>query len=102
MKLTTVLGAIGSGAAVFKTASSMALVIGTIYLLDCRLSNRGPDSMNQCWMTALPIMGVGAAGRGGFSLGWNTYNPALRPENGPGASTTGDRDESGRFKRRQP
>ena len=49
-------------------------------------------------MTALPIAGIGAAGRGGFTLGYGTYNPALRPED---AITGADRDESGRFKRRQ-
>ena len=98
MKLTSILGSIGAGAAVFKTASSAALIVGSLYLVDCRLSNRGPEGMDRCWMTALPIMGVGAAGRGGFQLGYGTYNPALRPEDQPGA----ERDEAGRFKRRQP
>jgi len=97
MNLKSVLGTIGSGAAIFKTASNVALLAGALYLVDCRLSNRGPDGMDRCWMTALPIAGLGAAGRGGYGLGFNTYNPALRPEDQPGT----ERDESGRFKRRQ-
>jgi hypothetical protein len=97
MNLRPILGTIGTAAAVFKTASSLAVFVGTIYLIDCRTSNRGPESMDRCWMTALPIMGIGAAGRGGFGIGFNTYNPALRPEDQPSA----ERDESGRFKRRQ-
>lgn len=75
-------------AAAFKTASSIALLAGIAYLVDCRLSNRGPDSMDRCWMTALPIAGIGAAGRGGFTLGYGTYNPALRPQERQEQSTT--------------
>jgi hypothetical protein len=97
MKLTSILGTIGSAATVFKAASNVALIAGALYLVDCRLSNRGPEGMDRCWMTALPIAGLGAAGRSGYSLGYGTYNPALRPEDQPGT----ERDEAGRFKRRQ-
>jgi hypothetical protein len=38
------------------------------------------DQVDRCYFTALPLMGVGIAGRGGFSAGYNTYNPALRKE----------------------
>jgi len=100
MKLSAILGTIGGAATVFKAASNVALIAGALYLVDCRLSNRGPESMDRCWMTALPIAGIGAAGRGGFTLGYGTYNPALRPEDGPTGG--GERDEHGRFKRRQP
>jgi hypothetical protein len=99
VKLPGILSAIGAGTAIFKTASSVALVVGSLYLLDCRISNRSAESLDRCWMTALPIMGIGAAGRGGFTLGYGTYNPALRPED----SSTGmspERDDQGRFKRR--
>lgn len=98
MKLASILGAIGTAGAVFKAASNVALLAGALYLVDCRLSSPGAASRDGCWMTALPIAGLGAAGRGGFGLGFNTYNPALRPEDQPGT----ERDESGRFKRRQP
>jgi hypothetical protein len=98
MKLNSILGTIGTGAAMFKAASNVALLAGALYLVDCRLSNQGPEGMDRCWMTALPIAGIGAAGRGGFTLGYGTYNPALRPEDQPGT----ERDESGRFRKRQP
>lgn len=101
MKFSAVLGAIGSGAAIFKTASTTALIVGSIYLLDCRFSSPGADSRERCWMTALPIMGLGAAGRGGYALGYGTYNPALRPEDQP-PTPESDPNQVGRspFKRR--
>jgi hypothetical protein len=46
-------------------------------------------------MTALPIAGLGAAGRGGYALGFNTLNPALREE-----EQGLERDEHGRFRKR--
>jgi len=97
MKLSTILGAIGSGAAIVKGASTTAILVGAVYLVDCRMADRRPEALDRCWMTALPIMGLGAVGRGGFAAGYATYNPALRPEDHPNA----ERDESGRFKRRQ-
>jgi hypothetical protein len=98
MNLNSILGTIGSAATVFKAASNVALIAAALYLVDCRISNPGPKELDRCWMTALPIAGIGAAGRGGFSLGFGTFNPALRPDDGP---TGTDRDEAGRFKRRQ-
>ena len=80
MKLTTVLSAIGGGAQVVTGAASAAIIVGSIYLVDCRISARGADQVDRCYFTALPLMGVGIAGRGGFSVGYNTLNPALRKE----------------------
>jgi hypothetical protein len=80
MKLTTVLSAIGGGAQVVSGACSAAILVGSIYLIDCRIAARGPDAIDRCYFTALPLMGVGIAGRGGFSMGYNTLNPALRKE----------------------
>ena len=97
MKLSSILGALGTGAAIVKGASTTAILVGAVYLVDCRLADRRPEALDRCWMTALPIMGLGAVGRGGFAAGYNTYNPALRPEDHAGA----ERDEAGRFKRRQ-
>jgi hypothetical protein len=97
MKLATILGALGTGATVLKGASTTAILVGAVYLLDCRIADRRTEALDRCWMTALPIMGLGATARGGFSIGYQTYNPALRPEDHPGA----ERDEHGRFKRRQ-
>ena len=98
MKLATILGALGTGATVLKGASTTAILVGAVYLLDCRIADRRAEALDRCWMTALPIMGLGATARGGFSIGYQTYNPALRPEDHPGT----ERDEHGRFKRRQP
>lgn len=95
MKLTTIIGAIGTGATLLKGASTTAILVGAIYLIDCRLADRRAEALDRCWMTALPIMGIGAAGRGGFQIGYGTYNPALRPEDQTGG-------EIDRFKRRQP
>jgi hypothetical protein len=80
MKLTTVLSAIGGGAQVVSGACSAAILVGSIYLIDCRIAARGPDAIDRCYFTALPLMGVGIAGRGGFNVGFNTLNPALRKE----------------------
>jgi hypothetical protein len=88
MKLPAIISAIGGGAQLVTGAASAAIIVGTIYLIDCRISARGMDQVDRCYFTALPLMGVGIAGRGGFSAGYNTYNPALRKEDeeakGPG------------------
>lgn len=45
------------------------------------------------WNGALAIMGLGAAAKGGFERGYNTFNPDLRqPQR---------RDEQGRFARKE-
>jgi hypothetical protein len=80
MKLTTVLSAIGGGAQAVSGVCSAAIIVGGIYLIDCRIAARGPDAIDRCYFTALPLMGVGIAGRGGFNVGFNTLNPALRKE----------------------
>jgi hypothetical protein len=85
MKITTVLSAIGGGAQAISGACSAAIIVGGIYLIDCRISARGADQVDRCYFTALPLMGVGIAGRGGFSVGYNTLNPALRKEEEPKA-----------------
>jgi len=80
MKLPAIISAIGGGAQLVTGAASAAIIVGSIYLVDCRISARGHDQVDRCYFTALPLMGVGIAGRGGFSAGYNTYNPALRKE----------------------
>lgn len=98
VKALGVLGAIFGGTAkVVGTASSLAIVMGAVYLIDCRLHANGNDAIDRCYLSALPMMGLGAGTAGGFMAGYRTYNPALRPEDQP----TGDnRDAQGRFKRR--
>jgi hypothetical protein len=100
MKFNGLLGmAFGGGAKLLGTASGLAVLVGAVYLVDCRVSARGLDAIDRCYLSALPMMGLGAGTAGGFMAGFNTYNPALRPEDHPAGS---DRDESGRFRKRQP
>jgi hypothetical protein len=89
MKLPAILSAIGGGAQLVTSAASAAIIVGTAYLVDCRISARGMDQIDRCYFTALPLMGVGIAGRGGFSAGYNTYNPALRKEDDEEAKPNG-------------
>lgn len=97
MKLSMILGALGGLGSTFKVASNVALVAAALYLVDCRVSNKSAESLDRCWMTALPIAGIGAAGRGGYALGFNTLNPALREED---HQPSAERDEHGRFRKR--
>lgn len=61
------------------SATVMSAIVGGLFIVDCRVNNGG--GLKDCWMTGLPYMGIGAAGAGGYKLGFNTYNPALkRPE----------------------
>ena len=71
MKLPSAALAIGS-------ASLLAILAGTIYIIDCRSWADSRDEITSCYLTGLPIMGIGAAGGGGFQAGYRTYNPALR------------------------
>lgn len=61
-------------------ASALMVVTGTGYLIDCRMhSGPGAENIDRCWLTALPIMGVGAVGRGAFRAGYTTPNPDITP-----------------------
>ena len=59
-------------------ASLLTLVMGAVYIVDCRYSAKGWDQAQACYLTGLPIMGVGGAAGGAFRVGFNTLNPALR------------------------
>ena len=60
------------------SASFLAIVMGGIYIVDCRSFAKTSDEASTCWLTGLPIMGIATAGYGGFKAGYNTYNPTLR------------------------
>jgi hypothetical protein len=60
------------------SASFLAVVMGGIYIADCRSFAKTGDEATACYLAGLPIMGIPAAGYGGFKAGYNTYNPALR------------------------
>jgi hypothetical protein len=68
MNRATLLATIGS-------ASVLSMLAGGAYILDCRVS--GGD-VERCWLTGLPIAGLGATGGGAFQLGYETLNPKLR------------------------
>lgn len=96
MKLSgLVAAAFGGGAKIVGTASSLTVLVGAIYLVDCRVSAKGMDAIDRCYLSALPMMGLGVGVGGGFMAGYQTYNPALRPED-QGL----ERDEHGRFRKR--
>lgn len=99
MKLPAVLAAMfGGGAKLVATASGLSVLVGAIYLADCRFTSRGkgPDAIDRCYLSALPMMGLGAGVGGGFAAGYRTYNPALRRPDDDGI----ERDDHGRFKKR--
>jgi hypothetical protein len=60
------------------SASFLAVIMGAIYIVDCRSFAKTNDEASACYLTGLPIMGIATAGYGGFKAGYNTYNPALR------------------------
>lgn len=60
--------------ALIGNASLLMVLAGGGYLVDCRASGGSPDT---CWLTALPIMGVGVGARGAFSVGYATPNPNI-------------------------
>jgi hypothetical protein len=60
------------------SVSFLAMVMGGIYITDCRGFAKTSDEATACYLTGLPIMGIAGAGYGGFKAGYNTYNPALR------------------------
>jgi len=100
--LLGVLGsALGGTGHFISGASNVALLVGAIYLADCRFSSKAVtrEAVDSCYFTALPLMGIGVAGKGGFAAGFSTYNPALRrPEEQEHPATGGSRrDASGRF-----
>jgi hypothetical protein len=93
MKLSSILGALGTGATLLKGASTAAIVFGAVYLVDCRLTDKDPGGRDRCYFTAGTLMGLGGMSGVGYAVGFNTFNPALRkPED----------QDGGLFKRRQP
>lgn len=81
MKSSAILGAIGSGAQILGTASTLLAVVATIYLVDCRRQARGMDQIDRCYLFALnSVLGAGGGAGVGWLAGFNTYNPALRRE----------------------
>jgi hypothetical protein len=57
------------------TAATLSVIAGGAYIVDCR---RSGGEIDKCWLTGLPIAGLGAGVGGGFRVGFETYNPSLR------------------------
>jgi hypothetical protein len=63
--------------ATIRSATFASFLAGSAYIIDCR--SAGGD-VERCWLTGLPIAGLGATGGGAFQLGYETLNPKLRRE----------------------
>jgi hypothetical protein len=64
--------------AVVFSAATMSVIAGVGYIADCRVAGGDVD---KCWLTGLPIAGLGGTAGGAFQLGYETLNPRLkRPE----------------------
>jgi hypothetical protein len=57
------------------SATVASMLAGGAYILDCRAAG---GEVERCWLTGLPIAGLGATGGGAFQLGYETLNPKLR------------------------
>ena len=80
MKFSGLGGAIAAIGSVVNSAANVGLAVGIVYLIDCRSLSKQIEQINSCYFTALPIMGISGAAKGGFSIGYATYNPALKRE----------------------
>lgn len=83
MELLKAAGAIAGGASqAMATGATLAALMGAVYIIDCRLTaGTDHEKATNCYFVGLPIMGIGVAGRSGYKVGFDTYNPNLkRPE----------------------
>lgn len=97
---TRLFAALGGGAAVIGSVSATTALAGLIYIIDCRLTaGRDFERANSCYLSGLPMMGLGIGTAGGWRAGYETYNPRLRrrPED---EDAPQPRDDHGRFTRR--
>lgn len=68
-KLMSILGPSAQG------LGALSVIAGAIFTFDCRImAGNDYSKAIQCYMTGLPMMGIGGA----FSAGYNTFNPSLR------------------------
>jgi hypothetical protein len=80
MKIQSIISVATAGAAIVKGATTATFLVGMIYLIDCRVSNRSASDIDRCWMTALPIMGIGGVGRSAFEVGLQSPVPTAKKE----------------------
>jgi hypothetical protein len=91
MKIQSIISIAAAGATMIKGATTATFLIGLMYLVDCRISNRKPADIDRCWMTALPIMGIGGVGRGAFEVGLQSPVPTAKREDQRGGILGGRR-----------
>lgn len=75
MKLQSIAGIATAGITLLRGATTATFLVGLMYLVDCRVNNRAPADIDRCWMTALPIMGIGGVSRGAFEVGLQSPVP---------------------------
>ncbi len=56
------------------SAATLSVIAGAVYIIDCR---RAGGELDKCWLTGLPIAGIGGAAGGAFRVGYETLNPRL-------------------------
>jgi hypothetical protein len=62
------------------TAGGAAMLLGSIYLIDCRITARSEEGVRACYSQAALLMTTGAGVGAGYVAGYNTLNPALKRE----------------------
>ena len=80
-KLLGIIGPSAQGLGMF------SVIVGAIFTIDCRImAGKDYSKAVQCYITGLPMMGLGRA----FSAGYNTFNPNLRSPNEPNKANKGN------------
>lgn len=68
---------IGPLRTVLAAASTVTILFGVGYLIDCRL---GGGDVDKCWLTGGTLAGIGTAGQAGYRAGFWTPNPSIRQQ----------------------
>ena len=80
MGMNKIFGLLGTAGQGLSAASTISIVAGAIFTLDCRiLAGNNYDKALPCYLTGFPMMGIGMAAKAGY----NTFNPRLHPEGAP-------------------
>lgn len=91
-----VLQVVGSSSQVFATATSASILIGAIYTIDCRImAGKDHQKAMQCYLSGLPMMGIGVAGKAGY----NTFNPRLHSDGAPSPTAPSSKPETAKKNR---
>jgi hypothetical protein len=61
--------------AMLGAASTVTILFGVGYMVDCRMNGGDVD---KCWLTGGTLAGLGTAGQAGYRAGYWTPNPAIK------------------------